>query len=237
MLTGSKRTAGIVFAVLLVGVVVLVAATSGIGKPSLPNDDLVAYVEDAPDGEVTQEEFDAAIEQAAARQQSTRCRPRHPPVPPPEGDGDGRPPVSRLVAGEAEELGIEVSTPRSTRSSRRSSRTSSEVRSSSTGSWSNPPSPMRTRRQRVQLQLLSQRIQEETIGTRLGARHRRTRRSRTTTTRTSSSSRRPRPATCARSSTRTRPRPRRRSTSSRTTPARTGRRWRRSFRPTRPPQA
>ena len=45
MLTGPKRTVAIVFAALLAGVIVLVAATSGIGKPGLPNDDAVAFIE------------------------------------------------------------------------------------------------------------------------------------------------------------------------------------------------
>src|SRR5688572_5981114 len=108
MLTGSKRTAAIAFAALLVGTIVLVAATAGLGKPGLP-DDAVAFVEDAPDGEVTQEQFDAALDQAAARQQLRE-------VPEP-----GTPQydllketamadllLSRWINGEAEELGIEV---------------------------------------------------------------------------------------------------------------------------------
>ena len=108
MFKGTKRTAAIVFAALLAGVIVLVAATAGLGKPGLP-DGAVAFVEDAPDGEVTQEQFDAALEQAAARQQVKD-------VPDP-----GTPQydllketamadllLARWVNGEAEELGIEV---------------------------------------------------------------------------------------------------------------------------------
>jgi parvulin-like peptidyl-prolyl isomerase len=109
MPTGTKRTAGIAFAVLLAGVIVLVAATSGIGKPSLPEDDLVAFVDQAPDGEVTQEQFDAALEQAAARQQVQEV----PPPGTPQYDalketamGDLL--LSRWVRGEADELGVEV---------------------------------------------------------------------------------------------------------------------------------
>jgi parvulin-like peptidyl-prolyl isomerase len=109
MLAGTKRTAAIGFTALLAVVIVLVAATSGIGKPSLPSDDLVAYVEDAPEGEITQEQFDAAIEQAAARQQMNEV----PPTGTPQYDllqetamADLL--LSRWVAGEAEELGIEV---------------------------------------------------------------------------------------------------------------------------------
>jgi foldase protein PrsA len=166
MLTGSKRTAGIVFAVLLVGVVVLVAATSGIGKPSLPDDDLVAYVEDAPEGEITQEQFDVALEQAAARQQITE-------VPAP-----GTPQydllketamsdllLSRWVAGEAEELGLEAS----------DREIDEELESIIQGQFGGQRQFDRfleqskftdeDARQRVELQLLSQRIQEDVIGT------------------------------------------------------------------------
>jgi foldase protein PrsA len=166
MLKGSKRTAGIGFAVLLVGVVVLVAATSGIGKPSLPNDDLVAYVEDAPDGEVTQEEFDAAMEQAAARQQINE-------IPAP-----GTPQydllketamsdllLSRWVAGEAEELGIEVT----------DTAIDQELETIIEDQFGGQKQFDRFLEQskfsdedalaRVELQLLSQRIQEDVIGT------------------------------------------------------------------------
>ncbi|MDQ3728631.1 MAG: peptidyl-prolyl cis-trans isomerase [Actinomycetota bacterium] len=63
----SNRTAAIVFAVVLAILVVLVGATMGIGKVSLP-DGAVAFVDGVEGGEIGQEEFDAAIGQASARQ-------------------------------------------------------------------------------------------------------------------------------------------------------------------------
>lgn len=98
--------AAIVFAIAFVGL------TSGFGGPSLPDRD-IAYVEDvSTGGDITQEEFDAALEQAAARQGVEE-------VPEP---GDPQYDVlkeaalsdlilARWVEGEAEERGIEVSDP------------------------------------------------------------------------------------------------------------------------------
>lgn len=167
MITGSKRTAAIALVALLAGVIVLVAATSGLGKPGLPNDDAVAFVEDAPDGEVTQEEFDLAIEQAAARQQGGA------PVPEP-----GTPQydllqetamadllLSRWVAGEAEEMDIEVS-------DREIDEELETIISDQFGGQKEfdkfledaKLSP-EDARERVRLQLLSQRIQENVLGT------------------------------------------------------------------------
>ena len=109
MLTGSKRTAAIIFAALLAGVIVLVAATSGLGKPGLPNDEAVAFVEDAPDGEITQEQFDAAIEQTAGRQQLREVpEPGTPQYDLLQETAMADLLLSRWVAGEAEEVGIEV---------------------------------------------------------------------------------------------------------------------------------
>jgi parvulin-like peptidyl-prolyl isomerase len=104
----SKRTVAAVFAVVLAALVVLVAATMGIGKPSVP-EGAVAFVDGVDGGEISQEELDSAIEQAAASQQI------------PEVPAPGDPAyatllvpavsdvlLSRWVAGEAEERGIEV---------------------------------------------------------------------------------------------------------------------------------
>ena len=166
-MTGSKRTAAVALAALLVGVIVLVAATSGLGKPGLPNDDSVAFVEDAPDGEITQEDFDRAIEQAAARQQGGG------PTPQP-----GTPQydllqetamadllLSRWVAGEAEELGLEVS----------DREIDEELDTIITDQFGGQKEFDRFLEQskftpedaleRVRLQLLSQRIQENVLGT------------------------------------------------------------------------
>jgi parvulin-like peptidyl-prolyl isomerase len=166
MLTGSKRTAAIAFSVLLAGVIVLIAATSGIGKPSLPSDDLVAYVEDAPEGEITQEQFDAALEQAAARQQVQEVpEPGTPQYDLIQETAMADLLLSRWVAGEAEELGIEVTDreiddeldtiindqfggqQQFDRFLEQSSFTDEDARD------------------RVSLQLLSQRIQEDVVGT------------------------------------------------------------------------
>src|SRR5687768_16614041 len=167
MITGSKRTAAIALAALLAGTIVLVAATSGLGNPDLPNDDAVAFVEDAPDGEITQEEFDLAIEQAAARQGGGA------PAPEP-----GTPQydllqetamadllLSRWVAGEAEEMGIEVS-------DREIDEELETIISDQFGGQKefdrfleeSKFSP-EDERERVRLQLLSQRIQENVLGT------------------------------------------------------------------------
>ena len=73
----SKRTVAFVFAGLLAILVILVGATMGIGKLSLP-DGAIAFVDDVEDGEITQDELDAAIEQAAASQELRRgARARH----------------------------------------------------------------------------------------------------------------------------------------------------------------
>jgi parvulin-like peptidyl-prolyl isomerase len=110
MLSGSKRTAAIVFAALLAGLVVLIAATSGIGKPSLPSDDLVAFVDEAPDGEVTQEDLDSSIERVAGAQNL--------PQPPEPGTPQydqlqesalAQVLIERWLRGEAAERGIEAS--------------------------------------------------------------------------------------------------------------------------------
>ncbi len=61
-LSGNKRAVAIVLGAVLVLLVVLIAATSGFGDES-PADDAVAVV----DGEqITQEDFDRALGQAAA---------------------------------------------------------------------------------------------------------------------------------------------------------------------------
>ncbi|MEZ5155387.1 MAG: peptidyl-prolyl cis-trans isomerase [Solirubrobacterales bacterium] len=61
-----KRNLAIVLALILVGAIVLVAATSGLGQPGLPEGD-VAYVDDIDDGAITQDDLDSALAQAAAQ--------------------------------------------------------------------------------------------------------------------------------------------------------------------------
>jgi parvulin-like peptidyl-prolyl isomerase len=100
-----------ILAVLFVVLFGIVALAQGIGDPSIPSDD-VAVVEDAPEGDISQEEFQAGLEQAAVRQG----------IPPDRIPSSDDPQyaalrdaamsdilLSRWVLGEAEERGITVS--------------------------------------------------------------------------------------------------------------------------------
>ena len=103
----SKRTAAFVFGGILAIIVILVAATMGIGALSLP-DGATAYVDDVDDGEITQEDLDLAIEQAAAGQGGELPEPGTP-----QYNAALVPALSdlllgRWVRGESEERGIEV---------------------------------------------------------------------------------------------------------------------------------
>lgn len=92
----------------LVAALVIAGTTSGFGGPSLPADD-VAFVEDAADGDITQEEFDAAIEQAAARQQLPQApEPGTPQYDLLKESAMGELLVAIWARGEAADLGIEV---------------------------------------------------------------------------------------------------------------------------------
>lgn len=107
---GSRRTWVVAGAVLLTALVALVAATMGIGKPSLP-DGAIAFVEDVDNGEITPEEFNTAIAQAAAR--DPQAGGQAPEEGTPQFNALKAPALaelllSRWVRGEAEELGIEV---------------------------------------------------------------------------------------------------------------------------------
>jgi parvulin-like peptidyl-prolyl isomerase len=64
---GRKRLALIVFAVLFIGLFVVFAVAQGISEPSVPSGDVV-LVQDAPEGlgNISEEEFELALEQAAA---------------------------------------------------------------------------------------------------------------------------------------------------------------------------
>ena len=62
----TKRKLAIFLAVILVAVVALVAATSGLGQPGLPDGD-VAYVDGVDNGDITQDDLDAGLAQAAAQ--------------------------------------------------------------------------------------------------------------------------------------------------------------------------
>jgi foldase protein PrsA len=105
----SKRTLAFVFAGLLGILVILIGATMGIGKPSVP-DGATAFVEDVDDGEITQEELDTGIEQAAAAEGGGGEAPE----PGTPQYGAALVPalsdllLARWVRGEAEERDIEV---------------------------------------------------------------------------------------------------------------------------------
>jgi parvulin-like peptidyl-prolyl isomerase len=105
---GHRRLALIVLAVFLVGSLVIVGVALGFGDPSVDEGE-VAVVEDAPDGTITQEEFDLALEQTAARQGVREV----PPPDNPEYEVLKDAAVSdmilgRWVRGEAEDRGIEI---------------------------------------------------------------------------------------------------------------------------------
>ncbi|HZO08368.1 MAG TPA: peptidyl-prolyl cis-trans isomerase [Myxococcota bacterium] len=106
---GSHKLAALaVFAIFVVGSLIVVAAAQGLGGPSVPEGD-IAVIEDAPDGTITSEDFDSALEQTAARQGLRE-------VPPPDDPQyellvDAAVSdliLSRWVLGEAEERGIEA---------------------------------------------------------------------------------------------------------------------------------
>jgi parvulin-like peptidyl-prolyl isomerase len=61
----TKRLVALVLGVALVATLLGFVIWGDIGDPDV-SDDQIAVVEDAPDGEITQEEFDAALEQAAS---------------------------------------------------------------------------------------------------------------------------------------------------------------------------
>ena len=103
----SKRLAAIGLAVFLVAFFAIWAAAQGLSDPDVPSGD-VAVVDEAPGGPITQEEFDAALEQAAAAQ---GARGGVPPEDDPQYELLKEQALSdlilgRWVEGEAEEEGI-----------------------------------------------------------------------------------------------------------------------------------
>lgn len=95
--------AALVFAIAIVGV------TSGFGGPSLPEGD-IAFVDGMDGGDITQEDFDRAFEQAAARQGLKQApEPGSPQYDVIKEAAIGDLILSRWVEGEAQEAGIEVS--------------------------------------------------------------------------------------------------------------------------------
>ena len=107
----SHRGALIASGAILVAILVIVGVTSGFGGgPSLPDGDL-AFVEDVPDdgGAVTQEQYDAAIAQAAARQGQDVPEQGTPQYDLLNESAMSDLLLARWINGEADELGIEVS--------------------------------------------------------------------------------------------------------------------------------
>lgn len=97
-----------VLAVFLVAFFVVVAIAQGIGNPSVPSDD-VAVVEDAPDGNISKDEFDTALEQTAAGQQIKVPSPDSPQYATIRDTALSNLITTRWIAGEAEDRGISVS--------------------------------------------------------------------------------------------------------------------------------
>jgi foldase protein PrsA len=104
-----KRLAGLVLGLAVVLAVVASAASGGLGDPDVP-DDAVAVVEEAPDGTVTEEEFQSALERTV-RSQGLRNVP-DPSNPQYEVFRDTTLDeliLTRWIRGEAEDRGIEAS--------------------------------------------------------------------------------------------------------------------------------
>ena len=104
-----KRLYALIFGVVFVVLFAVVAVSVGIGDPSVP-DDAIAVVDDAPDGTITQEQFDRALTQTAARQGI----PEVPSTDDPQykllaDAAESDLILSRWVLGEADERGIEIS--------------------------------------------------------------------------------------------------------------------------------
>ena len=102
-----KRVVLIGLAVFLVAFFVIWAAAQGIDKPEVPSGD-VAVVDDAPGGPITQEEFDSALEQAAASQGGRVPAEDDPQYQALKEQALSELLLGRWVEGEAEEQGITV---------------------------------------------------------------------------------------------------------------------------------
>jgi parvulin-like peptidyl-prolyl isomerase len=99
----------VILAVFVVGAVVVAAASAGLGPPDVPSGD-IAVVEDAPNGDITQDEFDRTLEQTAKRQ----GLPKVPATDDPQyttlrDSAISDLLLSRWISGEAEERGLTVS--------------------------------------------------------------------------------------------------------------------------------
>ncbi len=104
-----KRLHALIFAVLFVVLFAVVGVSVGVGEPSVP-DDAIAVVEEAPDGTISQEEFDRALTQTAARQGIKEVPAEDDPQYQLLADAAQSDLIlARWVLGEAEERGIEIS--------------------------------------------------------------------------------------------------------------------------------
>lgn len=105
---GRKRAALVGFGVLLIALFVIVAVAQGVGSPSVP-EGAIAVVDGAPNGTVTQEDFDRALIQTAARQQLEDVPAEDDPQYQAIADAaESDLLLQRWVEGEADQRGIEV---------------------------------------------------------------------------------------------------------------------------------
>lgn len=97
------------FGGLFAALFVIVGVADGIGHPSVPSG-AVAVVEDAPDGTITKQDFDAALTQAASQQGLPKPpSPSSPQYPTLRDAAMSSVLLSRWILGEAEERGITIS--------------------------------------------------------------------------------------------------------------------------------
>ena len=101
-----KRLGLLIFGALLVALFAIVAVAQGIGDPSIPSD-AIAVVDGAPNGTVTQDDFDRALAQTAAQQGIKEIPKTTDPQYQPLADAaESDLLLARWVQGEAAERGI-----------------------------------------------------------------------------------------------------------------------------------
>jgi foldase protein PrsA len=104
-----RRLYALIFGVLFIVLFAVIGVSVGIGEPSVPSD-AIAVVEDAPDGTITQEQFDRALTQTAARQGIKEVPPTDDPQYQLIADAaESDLILARWVLGEADERGIVIS--------------------------------------------------------------------------------------------------------------------------------
>ena len=106
--SAAKRIGIVAFAALLIALFVIVAVAQGIGDPSVPSD-AIAVVDEAPNGTITKDDFNRALVQTAARQGLKEVPKTTDPQYQTLADAaESDLLLSRWVAGEAQERGIET---------------------------------------------------------------------------------------------------------------------------------